>query len=484
MVQAQGPGASDEMGAAGMSRTRSVLAGTAVSPGIGIGVLCAPMGRGCLPRGPILLVDDGPGAARVLAVPPERLAGLVCTGGSTLSHGVIIAKALGIPVVVGVAGLEPADAEGHREAILDGHHGRLILDPGPEVLAEYDGLAREERARTADLAKDRHLPARTTDGVTVDLEANLALPDEVPMAKAAGARSVGLYRSEIPFLIRDAIPGEEEQGALYRALLESFAPQPVTIRALDIGSDKPLPCLNQREPNPALGQRGIRLLLARPEVFLTQLRALLRANAGLGNLRLLLPMVTVPEEIRVARRLIDRACRETERVVPGDATPPLGIMVEVPAAALRVEEMAALADFISIGTNDLAQFVLAADRTNPGLGALCDPLYPAVLGMIALAFQGARRHGVPVNVCGEMAGDPLGALLLLGLGIDSFSVSPGGIPRIRRLFRHWSLQEARELWGRALTLDSAEAVRALLSGAIEGKGLGGLIRAKWTLSPP
>jgi phosphotransferase system enzyme I (PtsP) len=469
MVQAQGPRASDETGASGVPRTRSFLLGTAVSPGIGIGVLFAPKGRGCLPPGPILLVDDGPGAARLLAVPPERLAGLVCTGGSTLSHGVIIAKALGIPVVVGVAELEPADAEGCRQAILDGHHGRLILDPGPEVLAEYEGLSRAERARTADLAKDRDRPTRTMDGVTVDLEANLALPDEVPMAKAAGARSVGLYRSEIPYLIRDAIPGEEEQAVLYRALLKSFAPHPVTIRTLDIGSDKPLPCLSQREPNPALGQRGIRLLLARPEIFLTQLRALLRANAGLGNLRLLLPMVAVPEEIRAARRLIDQARRETARAVPGSATPPLGIMVEVPAAALRVEAMAGLADFISIGTNDLAQFVLAADRTNPSLGALCDPLAPAVLGMIALAVQGARRHGVPVSVCGEMAGDPLGALLLLGLGIDSFSVSPGGIPRIRRLFRQWSRQEARELWGRALAQDSAEAVRALVSGAIEAR---------------
>jgi phosphotransferase system enzyme I (PtsP) len=258
----------------------------------------------------------------------------------------------------------------------------------------------------------------------------------------------------------------------------------VTIRTLDIGSDKPLPCLEQSEPNPALGQRGIRLLLARPEIFLTQLKALLRANAGLGNLRLLLPMVTVPEEIRVARRLIDQARREIARIVSASAIPPLGIMVEVPAAALRVEEMAELTDFISIGTNDLTQFVLAADRTNPSLGALCDPLAPAVLGMIALAVQGARRHGVPVSVCGEMAGDPLGALLLLGLGIDSFSVSPSGIPRIRRLFRQWSLREARQLWGRALTLDSAEAVRAVLSEAIEDKGLGGLIRPKWTTSPP
>ncbi len=425
--------------------------------------------KGWQPPGRTLLMGEGLGVACIMAIPRERLAGLVCTGGSPLSHGVIIAKALGIPAVVGVAGLKLTDGDGRRQAILDGYRGRVILDPKPEVLAEYTRLSAEERHRAADLAMDRDLPARTSDGVTVDLQANIALLGEIPMAKEAGARGVGLYRSEIPFLIQDTMPGEEAQSAIYRELLEAFAPHPVTIRTLDAGSDKPLPYLLQSEPNPALGQRGIRLLLANPELFLAQLRALLRANAGIGNLRLLLPMVTLPAEVHAARRLIDQAYREVLETVTGCVRPPIGVMVEVPAAALRIDAMAGLADFVSIGTNDLAQFVLAADRTNPGLDALCDPLTPAVLSMIALAVQGARQRGIPVSVCGEMAGDPQGALLLLGLGVDSLSVSGSAMPRIRRLIRSWSSRDAQRLWEQALALDSAEAVRALVGQAIAEK---------------
>jgi phosphotransferase system enzyme I (PtsP) len=425
--------------------------------------------KGWQPPGQTLLMGEGLGVACIMAIPRERLAGLVCTGGSPLSHGVIIAKALGIPAVVGVAGLKLTDGNGRRQAILDGYRGRVILDPKPEVLAEYARLLGEERHRAADLAMDRDLPARTTDGVTVDLQANIALLGEIRMAQDAGALSVGLYRSEIPFLIQETAPGEEAQTAVYRELLESFAPYPVTIRILDAGSDKPLPYLSQSEPNPALGQRGIRLLLANPEIFLAQLRALLRANAGMGNLRLLLPMVTLPAEVHAARCLIDQAYREVSKTVAGCVLPPVGVMVEVPAAALRIDAMAGLADFVSIGTNDLAQFVLAADRTNPSLGTLCDPLTPAVLSMIALTVQGARRQGIPVSVCGEMAGDPLGALLLLGLGVDSLSVSGSAMPRIRRLIRTWSSREAQRIWEQALALDSAEAVRTLVGQAIADK---------------
>jgi len=425
--------------------------------------------KGWQPPEQTLLMGEGLGVACIMAIPRERLAGLVCTGGSPLSHGVIIAKALGIPAVVGVAGLQLTNGDGRRQAILDGYRGRVILDPKPEVLAEYARLSAEERHRAADLAVDRDLPARTTDGVTVDLQANVALLGEIPMAKEAGARSVGLYRSEIPFLIQDTEPDEEAQTVIYRELLESFAPHPVTIRTLDAGSDKPLPYLPQSEPNPALGQRGIRLLLANPQLFHTQLRALLRANAGIGNLRLLLPMVTLPAEVHAARCLIDQAYREVSTIIAECVRPSVGIMVEVPAVALRIDAMAGLADFVSIGTNDLAQFVLAADRTNTSLEAFCDPLTPAVLSMIALAVQGARQRGIPVGVCGEMAGDPLGALLLLGLGVDSLSVSAIALPWIRRLIRAWSSREAKRLWVHALALDSAEAVRALLGQAIAEK---------------
>jgi phosphotransferase system enzyme I (PtsP) len=417
-----------------------------------------------------LLVGEGLGIACLTAIPTDRLAGLVCTRGSPLSHGVIIAKALGIPAVVGVEGLKLSDADGHRPAIVDGYRGRVILDPNLEVFTEYRRLAEAQRGEARDLAADRDLPARTTDGRGLPLQANIALLAEIPTAKAAGAQGVGLYRSEIPFLIQDALLPEDTQVALYRELLEAFAPQPVTVRTLDVGSDKPLPSLSLAEPNPALGQRGVRWLLAHPEVLLTQLRALLRANAGLGNLRLMLPMVSVPGEIRAVRRLLEQARRELAATEAYLAMPPLGIMVEVPAAVLRIDDLLRLADFVSIGTNDLSQYVLAADRGNGRIEALCDPLSPAVLSALALAVSGARRRGVPVGVCGEMAGDPLGAVLLLGLGVDALSLSAIGIPPIRRLIRGWSQREAQALWGQALTLESAEEVRALVTSAIEGRG--------------
>ena len=423
-------------------------------------------GEGWQPPAQTLLMGEGLGVGCIMAIPQDRLAGLLCTGGSPLSHGVIIARALGIPAVVGVAGLELTAGDGRREAILDGYRGRVILDPKPEVRAEYRRLLRQERDRSADLAADRDLPARTTDGVTIDLQANMALLGEIPAAKDAGARSVGLYRSEIPFLMQDTVPGDEAQTAIYRELLEAFAPHPVTIRTLDAGSDKPLAYLSHSEPNPALGQRGIRLLLDNPEIFLRQLKALLRANAGLGNLRLLLPMVTLPAEVREAKHLIDQACREVSKVVDECVRPPVGVMVEVPALALRIDLVAGLVDFLSIGTNDLAQFVLAADRTNPSLEALCDPLTPAVLSMIELAVRGAANHKIPVSVCGEMAGDPLGALLLIGLGVDSLSISTSAIARIRRVVRSFSRREAQRLYEQTLALDSAEAVRRLVGSAI------------------
>jgi phosphotransferase system enzyme I (PtsP) len=423
-------------------------------------------GEGREPPARTLLMGEGLGIACIMAIPRERLAGLVCTGGSPLSHGVILAKALGIPAVVGVTGLELRDGDGCRQAIVDGDRGRVIIDPKPDVLAEYARILAEQRERAADLALDRDLPAQTIDGVRVALQANLAMLGEIQMAKEAGAEGVGLYRSEIPFLIQDSAPSEQAQTALYRELLEAFAPQPVTIRTLDAGSDKPLPYLFQSEPNPALGQRGIRLLLANPQIFLIQLKALLRANAGIGNLCLLLPMVTLPAEVRAARRLIDQAYAEVSGLVADCVRPSVGIMVEVPAAALRLDGMAGLADFVSIGTNDLSQFVLAADRTNPHVDVPCDPLSPAVLSMIALAVQGARQQRMAVNVCGEMAGDQLGVLLLIGLGVDSLSVSVAAIPRVRRLIRSWSSQAARRLWEQALALDSAEAVRELVGQAM------------------
>ena len=295
-------------------------------------------------------------------------------------------------------------------------------------------------------------------------------------AKELGAEGVGLYRSELPFLLRDAFPGEEVQYRAYRELLEAFAPRPVIIRTLDAGGDKALPYLPLAEANPALGLRGIRLSLEHPEIFLTQLRALLRANAGLGNLRLLLPMVTLPAELRETRSLVEQAHAGLLKDGQAAAVPPVGIMLEVPAAVFRIEELAAAADFVAIGTNDLTQYVLAADRGNTYVEAMCDALSPAVLAAVGLAVKGARKQGVPVSVCGEMAGDPLGALLLLGLGVDALSMTSGSIPRIKRVIRAFTRVQAQVLWERALQQESPQQVRKMLAEAMERGGLGALVR--------
>ena len=422
-----------------------------------------------------ILLGQSMGLTCITGVPAERLAGLVCTGGSLLSHGVIVARALGIPAVIGVTGLVPDQCNG-REVVLDGYRGRVILDPAREVRAEFLRLRKQESEFQSELSTLRSLPSQTPDGRRVSLEANISLLNEVQLARDRGAAGVGLYRSEFPFLLRDTLLGEDAQYAIYSELLGAFHPLPVTIRTLDAGGDKVLPFLRLSEDNPALGQRGIRLCLEHPEIFLTQLRALLRANAEFGNLRLMLPMLTLVSELQETKRLIARVHTDLQEEGRQAAHPPLGIMVEVPAVVFRIDELASEVDFISIGTNDLTQYVLAADRTNSHVGQMCDPFTPAVLEAIGIAVDGATRRDIPVGVCGELAGDPLGALLLLGLRVDALSMASGNIPRVKQVIRNFSAEQARDLWVNALQESSAQRVRATLTRALDQKGLGGLVR--------
>jgi phosphotransferase system enzyme I (PtsP) len=420
-----------------------------------------------------VLLGKSVGLTCITGVPADRLAGLVCTGSSSLSHGVIVARALGIPAVIDAAGLIPEHCSG-REIILDGYRGRIVLDPTPEVRAEFQRFEHEKSELKNRLDGLRDLPSRTPDGKHVSLEANITLLDEIRTAKEQGAAGVGLYRSEFPFLLRDTLPGEDTQYAIYRELLAAFHPLPVTIRTLDAGGDKVLPYLHFLEDNPALGQRGIRLCLQHPEIFLSQLRALLRANAGLGNLRLLLPMLTLTSELKEARVHIQRARASLKEDGQPVRLPPLGIMVEVPAAVFRIDELAAQADFVSVGTNDLTQYLLATDRGNPYVAKMCDPLTPAVLDAIGMVAEGARRRGIAVSVGGELAGDPSGALLLLGLGVDALSMTPGSIGRVKQVVRTFSAREAGDLWRDALKAESADRVREMLEQALGEKGIGSL----------
>ena len=402
--------------------------------------------------------------------PRECLRGIISAEGSALSHVVILARALGIPAVVGV-GRTPLERLDGQEVVVDGSRGQIYLRPTPPLRAEIERLIHEERALEKDLQQLRDLPARTTDGVEVPLYTNAGLTAEMPLAMAAGSQGIGLFRSELPFMLYDRFPSEQEQVAIYRQALEAVAPLPVTLRTLDVGGDKPLSYLPIVEANPALGWRGIRLTLDRPEIFLTQLRAALRANIGLENLRLLLPMVNGIDEVEQALGLIDQAQRQLLEEGVASVRPPIGLMIEVPAAVYLAEALAQRVDFLSIGTNDLSQYLLAIDRGNPQVSGRLDPLHPAVLRALRQVVEGAARAGKPVSVCGEMASDPGCALLLLGMGINSLSISAAALSRVKWAIRSVDSQHLKALAEEALRLEKPEAIRQLLDKALENAGL-------------
>ncbi|MEA2080067.1 MAG: putative PEP-binding protein, partial [Pseudomonadota bacterium] len=282
---------------------------------------------------------------------------------------------------------------------------------------------------------------------------------------------------EIPFLMREQFPGEEEQRRIYRKVLEAFAPRPVTLRTLDVGGDKALPYFPVKEDNPFLGWRGIRISLDHPEIFLTQLRAMLRASAGLNNLTILLPMISTVTEIDMAMMLINQAMGELIEEGEPVHRPPIGVMIEVPSAVYQIKAMAQRVDFFSIGTNDLTQYLLAVDRNNSRVASLYQSLHPAVLRAIQGVVDEAHSLGKPVSVCGEMAGDPAAVLALLGLGVDSLSMSVSSLPRVKWVIRSFTHNEARDVLMQAWEMDDPLAIRKLYNSVLEQGGLGGLVRA-------
>jgi phosphotransferase system enzyme I (PtsP) len=422
-----------------------------------------------------ILVGEDVSAVQLAEVPREALAGVVSARGSSSSHVAILARAMGLPAVMGVIDLPAARMHG-REIIIDGYRGRVYLSPAQSVRAEYQRWAEEDRALSAELEEQRHLPSETTDGVAVALHLNTGLVVESSSLESEEAAGVGLYRTELPFMVRDRFPGEEVQELNYRRVLETFAPRPVNMRTLDIGGDKPLPYFPVEESNPFLGWRGIRISLDHPEIFLTQVRAMLRADVDLHNLRLLLPMISTPAEVEDALRLIQRAHDELVEEGYRVRMPPVGVMVEVPAAVYQVESLARRVDFLSVGTNDLTQYFLAVDRNNAHVAGLYDDMHPAVLRAVQQAVEGAARYQREVSVCGEMAGNPAAVVLLLGMGISNLSMSAGSLLRIKRVVRSFSRARARELLKTALRFEEAEAVHRLMNRTLEEMGLGGLMR--------
>ncbi|MCU0836532.1 MAG: phosphoenolpyruvate--protein phosphotransferase [Chromatiaceae bacterium] len=412
-----------------------------------------------------ILVGETVGLAEIAAVPAPCLAGIVSLHGSPLSHMAVLARALGIPAVVSLAHA-PELLDG-RELVVDGDEGRVYLESSPALLKDLQKRLDRKRTRSAELQALRALPAQTQDGVQLPLYANIGLPADCAAARISGAEGIGLYRTEYRFLLDEALPVEDEQLRDYRQVLEAFAPMPVTLRTLDVGGDKVLSSFSVQEENPFLGCRGIRFSLDRPELFLIQLRAMLRANAGLGNLQVLFPMIGTVSELDEALHLLARAERELVAEGLEAARPRVGVMIEVPASVFLVGAMARRVDAFSIGTNDLTQYLLAVDRNNVQVVTPYDALHPAVLDAIRQVIDTAHRFGKSVSVCGEMAGDPAGALVLLGLGVDALSMSPPLLGEVKRAIRCLTHERARQLAEAALGMEDGFAIHRLLHRALD-----------------
>ncbi|MCP5158057.1 MAG: phosphoenolpyruvate--protein phosphotransferase [Gammaproteobacteria bacterium] len=422
-----------------------------------------------------VLVAEEMSVAHLAAVPSDQLAGIVCLRGSALSHVALLARAMGIPAVLGLGDRPLGRFEGST-IIVDGYQGRVYLNPDATMRKEYQQLIAAEAELTAELRSLREQAAMTRDGYRIPLYAKAGLLTDIAMVTDSGADGVGLYRTEFAFMVRESFPSEDEQHQIYQQMLTAFSPRPVVMRTLDIGGDKTLPYFNIEENNPFLGWRGMRFTLDHPDIFLTQLRAMLRANAGVDNLRILFPMITTVEEVDEALRLLERALQELREEGWSVTRPEIGVMIEIPSAAWQAGQLAQRVDFLSVGTNDLTQYLLAVDRDNARVAGLYDNLHPSMLKAIAYIIAEGHRASRPVNLCGEMAADPGAAVLLLGMGVDSLSAGAVSVPKVKWAIRSFTLAEAHELACRALLLATAKEVRQLLNDALRQVGLGEIVR--------
>ena len=424
-----------------------------------------------------ILVSDEVTATDLAEVPLDRLSGILSAHGSSSSHVAILAHALGIPAVMGVPNLPIKQLDG-VDLVVDGYNGSAFVNPSKSILTEYRQYLREEAAIEQDLLVLKNQPAVTTDEHKVTLLVNSGLMSDYTPSLRSGAEGVGLYRTEIPFQIRDRFPSEEEQFLIYRDVLNTFKGMPVVLRTLDVGGDKPLSYFPINEANPFLGWRGVRITLDHPEIFVTQVRAMIRANVDVKNLEILLPMISGKAELLECIVLIKRVRDEIEEELGQQILlPRIGAMIEVPSAVYQIEDICAHTDFVSIGTNDLTQYLLAVDRNNENVADLFSSLHPAVLKAMQQTIQGAALSNTPVSVCGELAGDPIGVMALLGMGIDSLSMSVGSLLRAKKVIMSFSLNELKELLQQALTISDAAQIRELYARKLDERGLGGLIRA-------
>lgn len=423
-----------------------------------------------------ILIGETLAPTDLAEVPEGCLAGVISVKGSGNSHVAILARAMKVPTVMGVSEV-PIHELQDQEIIVDGYYGQVHVSPTVTLRAEFERLIQGEKKLDAELDEIRDLPAVTTDGQQMGLLVNTGLGADISISLAAGAEGVGLYRTEIPFLMRDRFPSGEEQRIIYRQLLASFAPRPVIIRTLDVGGDKPLPYFPIKEDNPFLGWRGIRITLDHPEIFLSQVRAMMRASEGLNNMRVMLPMITDVAEVDEALRLLKKAYTEVCAEGYLVEMPQIGVMIEVPAAVYQARAIAKRVDFLSVGSNDLTQYILAVDRNNPRVANLYDALHPAVLRALIQIVESGHQEGKHISICGELAGDPVAIILLLAIGFDSLSMNASSVGRVRWIVRHISKKKASKLLHEVLSMESAVMIRCHMELALERAGLGHLIRA-------
>jgi phosphotransferase system enzyme I (PtsP) len=427
----------------------------------------------------LILVAKEVTLSMLASVPAENLRGIISIHGGTNSHVAILARALGVPAVVGVS-ISLTDLN-HQLLIVDGYAGSVVLSPAPALLTQYQLFLNEENDLKKLVESGAHKEAITEDGFKVDILLNTGLNANQHAAIAGHFDGIGLYRSELPFMLTDAFPTELQQEDAYQTLLEQYRSIPVTMRTLDIGGDKQLSYFPIVEENPFLGWRGIRFTLDHPDIFLVQIRAMLKANLKTQNLRIMLPMISSINEVLEAKNLINQAWDEVkyELMLSAEAfpLPKIGVMIEVPSSLFIIPQLAQQVDFISVGSNDLIQYLLAVDRNNSRVSSLFDSYHPAVLQCLKIIIDNALCHQLEVSVCGEFAGDPIGAMILIGMGYQKLSMNANNMGKVKYLINALSQQELKECVELALIANTGKETREIYIDYLDRKGFGGFIRA-------
>ena len=423
-----------------------------------------------------ILVSDELTPAMLADVPKENLKGLISVKGSGSSHVAILARGMGLPTVMGVVDLPINQLDG-KEVIVDGYTGQVISNPTDQLRQRFQDTIREEDVLTQVLKDIRDLPCETADNHRVHLWVNTGLISDVIRSLDQGAEGIGLFRTEVPFLLSERFPSEQEQAAIYREQLQAFSPMPVTMRTLDVGGDKDLPYFPIDEENPFLGWRGIRVTLDHPEIFSAQIRAMLKASIGLNNLQIMLPMISNVSEVVAATQLIKKAYRELLQEGHEVKYPPIGVMIELPAAVYQARALARMVDFVSVGSNDLTQYILGVDRNNPRVANLFSSFHPSVLQALQFVVDEAHKEGKQVSICGEMAGDPGAAVLLMAMGFDTLSMNSSTLLKVKSVIRSLSLEAAQDLLDQVLQLEDSQMVRSAVDMALYNAGVDRLLRS-------